>query len=115
MCDRFGLQEVVSDFSISFVANNGRSHGIHADWVAYRGCYRSVCSTEYVGTIIGRADAVPLGVLVQHEKAKNFFSGQWVKVEGKVKITTKRDQRKTEILAEKVEPIDPPKDQYLYP
>jgi uncharacterized repeat protein (TIGR03943 family) len=61
------------------------------------------------------ADAGPLGVLVQYDKAKNLSSGQWVKVQGKVKITKKGDQRKTEILAEKVEPIDPPKDQYLYP
>lgn len=61
------------------------------------------------------ADAGPLGVLVQYDKVKNLSSGQWVKVEGKVKITKKGDQRKTEILAEKVEPIDPPKDQYLYP
>jgi uncharacterized repeat protein (TIGR03943 family) len=61
------------------------------------------------------ADAGPLGVLVQYDKVKNLSSGQWVKAEGEIKITQKGDQRKTEILAEKVEPIDPPKDQYLYP
>ncbi|MGC8604504.1 MAG: TIGR03943 family putative permease subunit [Desulfomonilaceae bacterium] len=61
------------------------------------------------------ADAGPLGVLVEYDKANNLSSGQWVKVRGKVKISKNGDQRKTKIIAEKVEPIDPPKDQYLYP
>jgi putative membrane protein len=61
------------------------------------------------------ADAAPLGVLVEYDGDRNLTSGQWVKVEGKVKISREGDRRKTKIVAEKVESIDPPKDQYLYP
>ncbi len=61
------------------------------------------------------ADAAPLGVLVEYDANRDLTSGQWVKVEGKVKITREGDRRKTKIVAEKVESIDPPKDQYLYP
>ncbi|MFH0959774.1 MAG: TIGR03943 family protein [Pseudomonadota bacterium] len=61
------------------------------------------------------ADASPLGVLVEYDGVNDLTNGQWVKVEGKVKISRGGDRQKTEIVAEKVEPIEPPKDQYLYP
>jgi uncharacterized membrane protein YcgQ (UPF0703/DUF1980 family) len=61
------------------------------------------------------ADAKPIGVSVQFEKAETLNRGDWVKVEGTVGFTDIEDDHVPKIMAQKMEPISPPKDQYLTP
>lgn len=61
------------------------------------------------------ADAKPIGVLVEYDKSKTLNRGDWVKVEGTAGFTDIEDDHLPMIVAQKVEPIRPPKDQYLTP
>jgi putative membrane protein len=61
------------------------------------------------------ADAKPIGVLVEYDKSDALKRGEWVKVEGIVGFTNIEDDHLPMIVAQKVEPMRPPKDQYLTP
>jgi putative membrane protein len=72
------------------------------------------------------ADAVPVGVLIEYDKAKTLKKGAWVRVEGILKSTDIKDprlakvmdlddDRLAKIVAEKVEPTTAPKQTFLYP
>gem|GEM_PF-2937790 len=61
------------------------------------------------------ADAKPIGVLVEYDKSDALKRGGWVKLEGIVGFTDIADDHLPMIIAQKVEPMRPPKDQYLTP
>ncbi|MGO9119392.1 MAG: TIGR03943 family putative permease subunit [Desulfomonilaceae bacterium] len=61
------------------------------------------------------ADARPVGILIEYDKAKTLSRGEWVKVEGIVGFTNIEDGHVPKITAEKVESTKPPKNQYLIP
>jgi putative membrane protein len=61
------------------------------------------------------ADARPVGVLVEYHRTKVLHTGEWVKIEGTVGSTTLNDHHVLKVAAERVEPTEPPKNQYLWP
>jgi putative membrane protein len=60
------------------------------------------------------ADARPVGVLVKYDESSSLTVGSWIKVEGKLGIETIEDKQIIQITAERVESIDPPKEQFLF-
>jgi len=60
------------------------------------------------------ADAQPIGVLVESEETSQFESDQWVRVRGTVQLKEKAGEKMLVIIADTVNSISKPKDQYLY-
>ncbi len=60
------------------------------------------------------ADARPVGVLVRYGESNNLAAGSWIRVEGKLGIETIEEKQIVQITAERVETIDPPKEQFLF-
>lgn len=60
------------------------------------------------------ADARPVGVLVKYGESGNLAAGSWIRVEGILGIETIQDKQVMQITAERVETIDPPKEQFLF-
>lgn len=61
------------------------------------------------------ADARPVGALVQTPDVEKFPTDTWVRVVGTVRIKTFNDLEDAVIEAESIEPIEAPKQPYLYP
>jgi uncharacterized repeat protein (TIGR03943 family) len=59
------------------------------------------------------ADARPIGVMVEHDKAKSLNIGDWVKVAGTVGPAEIMGRKIIRISAEKAEPTQAPRDPYL--
>lgn len=61
------------------------------------------------------ADASALGILTQIDPATDLKSDQWVRVTGKLGVTTFAGEKVPQILPDKIQPIPPPDQPYLYP
>ncbi len=66
-------------------------------------------------TGIGTIKKILLEVLVKSYESKTLNQRRWVRVEGIVGFTSIEDNHLPKIISEKVEPIKPPRDQYLLP
>lgn len=60
------------------------------------------------------ADAQPIGVMVESENISYLENDQWVRVNGIVQIKEKEGERVLTIIADDVDSIPKPKEQYLY-
>lgn len=61
------------------------------------------------------ADASAIGLLAQVDSSFEQKSDQWVRVTGKLGMTTFAGEKMPVILPDKIEPIPPPDQPYLYP
>ncbi|MFZ1792494.1 MAG: TIGR03943 family protein, partial [Anaerolineae bacterium] len=61
------------------------------------------------------ADASAIGLLAQVDSSFDQKSDQWVRVTGKLGVTTFAGEKVPVILPDKIEPIPPPDQPYLYP
>ena len=61
------------------------------------------------------ADAAALGLLVQTDQTKTLKTDVWVRVTGKIGASQFAGETLPAILPEKIEPVDQPKQPYLYP
>jgi len=71
-------------------------------------CYRLVM-------VCCAADATPAGVIVKSSETPKLKKGTWVKVHGKVTLTTFEGSDYPAISADKVEKTSPPKNPFLLP
>lgn len=60
------------------------------------------------------ADASVFGILVEDKQAKNYPIDSWVKVRGKLELRNADGYDMLALKATKVEPVDAPKDPYVY-
>lgn len=61
------------------------------------------------------ADAVPVGALVKCDEPARYKQDDWVRVTGELQVTKLEGQEGALLVAEKVDPIAAPTDEYLSP
>jgi len=61
------------------------------------------------------ADASPLSMLVETDNTDQFKEDQWVRVEGVLSLRKAEGLDTPHIKADRITPINPPEDNYLYP
>jgi putative membrane protein len=61
------------------------------------------------------ADALPYGILVESDQAKNFVNDTWVNITGTIGKTTYNENEIMKLDAERIETIKAPETPYVYP
>ena len=61
------------------------------------------------------ADAIPIGVPIQHADAATWPADKWLRAEGVITVQTLDGESTPCVVADKIEPIEPPANPYLSP